>query len=253
MLAIIGGTGLSKLEGFEQLSFETIKTPFAEDKIKVERCRSEQQEFLFLPRHGCKHQIPPHKVNYRANIWALSALGVEEIVAVNAVGGIHNDLSPGSFAVPDQLIDYCYGRDSTFFEDDLEQVSHIDFTHPYSESVRQRILQAANTVNRCQGSHQFIMEGGTYACTQGPRLETAAEILRLQRDGCDMVGMTGMPEAALARELNIDYASFALSLNWGAGLSDELITFDEMRVVLQNSIGFVRDVLKEIVRLSPSR
>jgi 5'-deoxy-5'-methylthioadenosine phosphorylase len=253
MLAIIGGTGLSELEGFEQLSFEMVKTPFAADKVKVGRCSSEQQEFLFLPRHGCKHQIPPHKVNYRANIWALSELGVKEIVAVNAVGGIHNDLPPGSFAVPDQLIDYCYGRDSTFFEDGLEQVSHIDFTHPYSENIRQHILQAAHLVNKRQGSHQAIMEGGTYACTQGPRLETAAEVRRLQQDGCDMVGMTGMPEAALARELNIDYASFALSVNWGAGLSDELITLDEIHVVLQSSIGFVMDVLKEIIGPTSSR
>lgn len=252
MLAIIGGTGLANLDCFEQSAVDAIKTPFTDSKVKVRRFTSGQQEFAFLPRHGARHQIPPHKINYRANIWALAELGITEIVAVNAVGGIHDNLFPGSFAVPEQLIDYSYGRESTFFESNLEQVSHIDFTSPYSESLRQHILQAAKAVNQRLNLQQSIMEGGTYACTQGPRLETAAEIRRLQRDGCDMVGMTGMPEAALARELEIDYASLAFSINWAAGQSEDLITQEKMTTVIKNGMGFVEAVLAEVIKTPSS-
>ncbi len=253
MLAIIGGTGLSKLEDFEQVASEAIKTPFSRSKIRATRMRIGQQEFVFLPRHGPRHQIPPHKINYRANIWALSELRATQIVAVNAVGGIHSNLLPGSLAVPDQLIDYSYGRESTFFESKLKQVSHIDFTNPYTETLRQTILRAANTTNKRLKMRQGIMEGGTYACTQGPRLETAAEIRRLEGDGCDMVGMTGMPEAALARELELDYASLALSVNWAAGLSEDLISLDEIHTVIERGMSFVSAVLGEVVRITSHR
>lgn len=247
MLAIIGGTGLSELQGFEQLEKVALKTPYARSKVRLMRVDSGGKEFIFLPRHGADHKIPPHKINYRANIAALSELGVTEIVAVNAVGAIHGDLLPGSVAVPDQLIDYSYSRDVSFYDGKLKTAHHIDFTNPYSEPIRQRILQAAETVTSRRITSCEVMASGTYACTQGPRLETAAEIRRLAQDGCDMVGMTGMPEASLARELEIEYASLALSVNWAAGLSEDLITLDDIHRVLESGMEFVSAVIGEIV------
>ena len=247
MLAIIGGTGLSDLESFEHISEEAIKTPYAKTKVHVLRLVFEGCEFLFIPRHGQGHSIPPHLINYRANISALSQLDVKNIVAVNAVGGIHGNLGPGSFAIPNQIIDYSYGREGTYFVGGKEQVSHIDFTNPYDESLRQVLLEAANHTNKNSKIQHQIMGGGVYACTQGPRLETAAEIIRLERDGCDMVGMTGMPEAALARELGIAYGSLALSVNWAAGLSEELITMPEIQRVLEEGMGFVSQLLENVI------
>lgn len=247
MLAIIGGTGLSELQGFEQLEKIALKTPYACSKVRVVRVGSGGKEFIFLPRHGADHKIPPHKINYRANIAALSELDVTEIVAVNAVGAIHGDLLPGSVAVPDQIIDYSYSRDVSFYDGKLKTVHHIDFTNPYSEPIRQRILQAAEAVNSRSITSCEIMASGTYACTQGPRLETAAEIRRLAQDGCDMVGMTGMPEASLARELEVEYASLALSVNWAAGLSEDPITLEDIHAVLENGMEFVSAVINEIV------
>ncbi len=250
MLAIIGGTGLSELQGFEQLEKVTLKTSYARSKVRLMRVGSGDKEFIFLPRHGADHKIPPHQINYRANIAALSDLGVTEIVAVNAVGAIHGDLVPGSVAVPDQLIDYSYSRDVSFYDGKLKTVHHIDFTNPYSEAIRRRILQATKKVNSRSKASCEVMASGTYACTQGPRLETAAEIRRLAQDGCDMVGMTGMPEASLARELEIEYASLALSVNWAAGLSEEPITLDDIHRVLESGMEFVSAVITEIVQQS---
>jgi len=250
MLAIIGGTGLSELQGFEQLEKVAVKTPYDRSKVRLLRVGSGDKEFIFLPRHGAGHKIPPHKINYRANIAALSDLGVTEIVAANAVGAIHGDLLPGSVAVPDQLIDYSYSRDVSFYDGKLKTVHHIDFTNPYSEVIRQRILQATEAVNSRALTSCEVMASGVYACTQGPRLETAAEIRRLAQDGCDMVGMTGMPEASLARELEIEYASLALSVNWAAGLSEDPITLDDIHAVLESGMEFVSAVITEIVEQS---
>lgn len=250
MLAIIGGTGLSELQGFEHLEKVAINTPYARANVRLVRVGSEGKEFIFLPRHGANHKIPPHAINYRANIAALSELGVTEIVAVNAVGAIHGDLLPGSVAVPDQLIDYSYSREASFYDGKLKTVHHIDFTDPYSEPIRQRILQATETVNSRSQTSCEVMASGTYACTQGPRLETAAEIRRLAQDGCDMVGMTGMPEASLARELEIEFASLALSVNWAAGLSEEPITLEDIHTVLASGMEFVSAVIAEIAQQS---
>ncbi|PCI78201.1 MAG: 5'-methylthioadenosine phosphorylase [SAR86 cluster bacterium] len=250
MLAIIGGTGLSELQGFEQLEKIALKTPYARSKVRLARVGSGDKEFIFLPRHGAGHKLPPHEINYRANIAALSDLGVSEIVAVNAVGAIHGDLLPGTVAVPNQLIDYSYSRDVSFYDGKLKKVHHIDFSNPYSEPIRQRILRATEAVNSDSKTACEVMAGGTYACTQGPRLETAAEIRRLAQDGCDMVGMTGMPEASLARELEIEYASLALSVNWAAGLSEDPITLDDIHAVLESGMEFVSAVITEVVQQS---
>jgi 5'-methylthioadenosine phosphorylase len=194
---------------------------------------------VFLARHGYGHTIPPHAVNYRANIWALSSQGVRVIVSIASVGGIRSDLGPGTLVVPTQLLDYTYGRAGTFFDGEDGVVKHIDFTHPYCPALRSQLLAA------CQRANIFAVDGGVYAVSQGPRLETAAEVNRLERDGADMVGMTGMPEAALARELGLSYAALAVVVNWAAGRrsSSEGIVLADLGVVLEQAMLQVRRVL----------
>lgn len=247
MLAIIGGTGLAALERFELRRAEQIKTSYQDAAVIVSVYGHGECEFAFLPRHGGYHKIPPHKINYRANLWALKEIGARSIIAVNAVGGIHPRLGPGNFAIPDQLIDYTYSRAHTFFEENLESVIHVDFTKPYSERLRRMLLAACNKVNASKPNAREVLAGGTYACTQGPRLETAAEIQKLKRDGGDMVGMTAMPEAVLARELNLDYAAIALSVNWAAGLDSQPINFDAMESIIAVGGDFIAEVLRECV------
>ncbi|MEL0167887.1 MAG: S-methyl-5'-thioinosine phosphorylase [Pseudomonadaceae bacterium] len=242
---VIGGTGLSALDGLDIEGQEMMQTPWGEPSAPIVRGRIGGQSVCFLARHGHPHRIPPHRVNYRANIWALRAAGVDRVIAVNAVGGIHPQLATGAFCVPDQLIDYTWGRASTYFEDDLEAVTHIDFTSPYDESLRQSLLK----VLRLQG-HQCL-PGGVYAATQGPRLETAAEIRRLERDGADLVGMTGMPEAALARELGIAYACLALVVNPAAGKATEVITMEAIEAVVHAGMQQVKAVLQQVLQGSP--
>ncbi|WP_372591832.1 S-methyl-5'-thioinosine phosphorylase [Guyparkeria sp.] len=241
-LAIIGGTGLSQIEGIEDVRHQMVSTPFGEPSGPVTIGRLQGCDVVFLPRHGYNHRIPPHQVNYRANIWALREMGVDRILAVAAVGGIHPDMGPGSLVVPDQLIDYTWGRPSTFYEGDLDSVTHVDFTYPYDETLRRAFLEAGQALDL------ELIDGGTYGATQGPRLETAAEIRRLQRDGCDVVGMTGMPEAVLAREAEIDYASLNVVANWAAGVRDgEVISLAEIDRTLNRSMGKVRKVLKHVL------
>jgi 5'-methylthioinosine phosphorylase len=246
MLAIIGGTGLSQLEHFERVDVEAVPTAYAEAPVAVLRLRHEHHEVLFLPRHGEGHVLPPHRINYRANIQALKLLGATHVIAINAVGGIHVELGPGHFAVPDQIIDYTSGRSVTFFVDDQSPVHHIDFTQPYDENLRQCMLRACGEQVAIEGDDVRVLAGGVYGCTDGPRLETAAEVRRLKRDGCDMVGMTGMPEAALAREQELAYASLALSVNWAAGLGSEAITMEKIHQVLDRGMHTVRSVLQRL-------
>lgn len=238
--AIIGGTGLSQLHGLEITGHKKIQTPYGEPSADYVLGRVNEKKVAFLTRHGNPHTIPPHKINYRANIWGLKELGIEKIIAVAAVGGISEEMHAGRIAVPDQVIDYTYGRSHTFFEDDLDQVSHIDFTDPYNEPLRAMLITAAKE------SGINICANGVYGATQGPRLETAAEIARMERDGCDLVGMTGMPEASLARELDMDYAACAVVANRAAGKTKDLITMEE---IVQNLSGGMRDVSKIIERI----
>jgi 5'-methylthioinosine phosphorylase len=243
MLAIIGGTGLTSLDCFESAGYENVMTPYADEPISIRLFRVGNSSVAFLPRHGEGHKLAPHKINYRANIWALKELDVTEIIAVNAVGGIHEKLGPSCFAVPDQIIDYTWGREGTYFADNLEVVTHIDFTNPFDEPLRRRLISSVSEV-KTQAKPDFgFLDFGVYGCTQGPRLESAAEIRKLKQDGCDLVGMTAMPEAALARELNIAYAMLALSVNWGAGLSAGEISMDDIHKVLDEGMGIVARVL----------
>ncbi|MAP77838.1 MAG: S-methyl-5'-thioadenosine phosphorylase [Pseudomonadales bacterium] len=245
MWGVIGGTGLSALDGLEIESEELIQTPWGAPSAPVVRGRIDGQAVCFLARHGHPHRMPPHRVNYRANLWALREAGVDRIVAVNAVGGIHPQLQTGTFCVPDQLIDYTWGRASTYFEDDLQSVTHIDFTSPYDEPVREQLLAALKAQNI--GCLPF----GVYAATQGPRLETAAEIRRLERDGADLVGMTGMPEAALARELGLAYACLALVVNPAAGKATEVITMEAIEAVVVAGMQQVKAVLQRLLQGPP--
>ena len=242
-VAIIGGTGLTNLEALEITRREVVNTPYGEPSGPITHGKLCGKNVVFLPRHGSGHTIPPHKINYRANIWALKSVGVERIIAIAAVGAIHEAFVPTSLAIPDQIVDYTWGRKNTFFEEGLEEVVHIDFTHPYDEQLRQLLIQA------CRVAGVEFSDFGTYAAAQGPRLETAAEINRYERDGCTMVGMTGMPEAALARELELAYATCAVSVNWAAGRGEGEITMDEIRKCLGRGMENVRAMFEKLVPL----
>jgi len=243
MLGIIGGTGLTQLANLEVTRREVVRTPWGEPSGALTFGRINGSDVIFLARHGYGHTIPPHMVNYRANMWALQDRGATHVVSVASVGGIRDDLGPGVIAVPLQIVDYTWGRKSTFFEGDERGVVHVDFTHPYCAQLRARCLEAARLAN------QPVVDGGVYACTQGPRLETAAEIDRMEGDGADMVGMTGMPEAGLARELDLCYATIAVVANYAAGRagSSEGIKMDEINATLQTALGKVRRIIDELV------
>lgn len=240
-VAIIGGSGFSRLPELKIVQHSIVHTPFGEASAPLTFGLYNEHEIVFLPRHGENHTIPPHKVNYQANLWALRHVGVRVTVGIAAVGGIRQDMTPGSIAVPDQIIDYTYGRNSTFFEDDLAQINHIDFTQPYCEDLRRKIISIAESAGIA------IVDHGTYGATQGPRLETAMEINKMEKDGCDIVGMTGMPEAALARELDICYACCAVIANRAAGRGEGPITMDEIEKNLSTGIQKVRSILSAIV------
>lgn len=240
-IAIIGGTGLTTINGLEITGREIIQTPFGEPSGPLVQGIFSGKKVYFLPRHGGGHTIPPHKINYRANIWALKSVGIEKVISVNAVGGIRDDMQPGTLIIPDQVIDYTVSRTNTFFEEGLKKVVHIDFTDPFCEELRQSIINAAqsNSIN--------IIKEGTYAATQGPRLETAAEINRLEKDGCDLVGMTCMPEAALAREKELCYASISVVANLAAGRGTGTLTMAVIEKNLNDGMIQVRKLLEAVI------
>jgi 5'-deoxy-5'-methylthioadenosine phosphorylase len=215
-IGIIGGTGFTRMKQLEITHREVVNTPYGEASAPLTHGRLGDLELLFLPRHGSGHNIPPHLINYRANIWAMKELGVEQVIGFATVGGITQP--PQAIIIPDQLIDYSWGREQTFFDGEDGQVSHVDFSSPFCGELRQILTNAA------LGAGIDIVTEGVYGVTQGPRLETAAEIIRLQADGCDIVGMTALPEAALAREKGLCYATCALVVNWAAGKGDGVIT-----------------------------
>ncbi|UAW96989.1 S-methyl-5'-thioinosine phosphorylase [Halopseudomonas nanhaiensis] len=240
-VAIIGGTGLSRLDDLRLTDEVCLNNPFGEPSSTVRKGLLSGREVLFLARHGDPHRIPPHKVNYRANLWALKEAGADVVLSVNAVGGIHPAMGTGHLCVPDQIVDYTWGRDSTFFETDLDFVTHIDFGQPYDESLRQTLVGVLERLSIDHSAH------GTYGVTQGPRLETTAEIRRMEADGCDIVGMTAMPEAALARELGLPYVCLALVVNPAAGKAEGAITMADIEAVLSSGMEQIRSVLRTFV------
>jgi 5'-methylthioinosine phosphorylase len=241
-LAIIGGTGIAELDGLEVLRDHHLQTPFGEPSRAIQEGRLGDVTLFFLQRHGSPSAIPPHQINYRANLWALKTLGVGGIVAINAVGGISESMRPGRLLIPDQVIDYTWGREHSFDDGRDGELMHIDFTEPYERSLRMALLAAAD---RAGIPH---VAAGVHGVTQGPRLETAAEIKRMARDGCDVVGMTGMPEASLARELDLPYASVCMVVNPAAGLGDLPLTIATMREILMREAAVVRQLLSELLR-----
>ena len=243
MLAIIGGSGLTQLANLDVSRREVARTPYGDPSGALTFGSIAGHQVVFLARHGYGHTIPPHLVNYRANIWALARVArAARIISIASVGGIRADLEPGRLVVPHQVIDYTHGRSNSFFEGGDSQVVHVDFTHPYDMTLRTELLQSAA---RCG---EDIVDGAVYAATQGPRLETAAEICRLERDGADVVGMTGMPEAVLARELEVPYAAVCVVANWAAGRagSRDGIRFDMIEQVLQGGLGRIRRLLEKL-------
>ncbi len=244
MLGIIGGSGLTQFADLDNIRQQIVSTPYGEPSAALTCGRLQGREVVFMPRHGQAHTIAPHRINYRANLWALHAQGVRDVVAVATVGGITGDLGAGMLVVPDQIIDYTHSRDATYFDGVERPLAHIDFTQPFCESMRQRLLRAG------AGARISLRDGGTYGATQGPRLESAAEIDRMARDGAHLVGMTGMPEAALARELGLCYAMLAVVVNpaAGRGASAGKVSMDDIAAVSAAAMIRVRALLTAMVQ-----
>lgn len=239
-IAIVGGSGLTQLASLEIIRRDKINTPYGPPSGDLVQGSLAGNPVVFLARHGDGHSIPPHRINYRANIWALKQAGVQQIIAVFSVGAL-NQILPGEIAFPDQIIDYTHSRAHTFFDDETSPVTHIDFTEPYCPKLREILQATARELGIVFG------EGGTYGASQGPRLETAAEIRRMRQDGCDYVGMTGMPEAALARELGMTYAACVVVANQAAGMTPGEISVATMNKILEEGMENVRVLVRQVL------
>jgi len=234
-LGLIGGTGLDHwgVDG----KLHQLDSAYGRPSAPPIEFRLGNLAVFFIPRHGSQHQIPPHAVNYRANIDVFRQLKVNGVIAVNAMGGITQQNAPGSLSIPDQLIDYSWGREHSFSLKDDDPLQHIEFASPFDQSLRKLLIRSAAL------AAEDVNDGGCVGVTQGPRLETAAEISRLDRDGCDMVGMTSMPEAALAREAGIAYASLCINANWAAGIQDTPVSMEAIELTLSDAMIKVRKLL----------
>ena len=243
MIAIIGGSGLTQLANLEITHRQIVRTPYGEPSGPLTFGRIGSRQVAFLARHGYGHTLAPHEINYRANLWALQAKGVKRVIAVCTVGAIDQGLGSGSIVLPDQIIDYTWGRPSTYFEGAAQPVTHIDFTYPFCEETRAMALAGAKEAG------VELLDGGTYAAVQGPRLETKAEIDRLDRDGATMVGMTCMPEAALARELQMSYAALAVVVNAAAGRGESAkrVALEDIARIIDESMARVRLIVAKVV------
>ena len=245
MLAIIGGSGLTRLSTLAVAHREVVRTPYGAPSSALLFGQIAGQDAVFLARHGHGHTIPPHRVNYRANLWALKQKGAHAVLAVASVGGIRG-CQPGDLVLPHQLIDYTSGREMTFFDGGEGNVVHVDFTRPYATELRLRCLEAAAAAGLP------LIDGGVYGAVNGPRLETAAEIDRLDRDGATMVGMTGMPEASLARELGVPYVSICVVVNHAAGRGDsaQQISMERIATVLEKAMDRVHTLLSHLAPMT---
>ncbi|UYB54447.1 S-methyl-5'-thioinosine phosphorylase [Xanthomonas sp. AM6] len=242
-LAVIGGTGVYKLAQLDDVETREVDTRYGSPSGPVRIGTLLGHRVAFLARHGEGHSLPPHKINYRANLAALQQIGATRVLALNTVGGIGERFGPRVLACPDQLIDYTWGRISTLSEEPGSEVLHVDFGHPYSPMLRSKVLAAARVTGAA------VVDGGCYGATQGPRLETIAEIARLRRDGCDLVGMTGMPEAGLARELGLEYVCLAIVANWAAGCGDaQEITLAEVLANVEAASAGLPELIGELAR-----
>lgn len=245
-IGVIGGSGLYEIKGFVLKKKSTISTPYGKPSDQYLTGTMGKTEIIFLPRHGSHHNIPPHMINYRANIWGFRKLGVDRILSISAAGGINKGLKPGDIVISDQILDMTKERKSTYY-DGKEGVIHIDFTEPYCPELR-RILLKAGRQKRLS-----LKNGGTYVAVEGPRLETASEIKSFSILGGDIVGMTGMPEAALARELEICYAGISVVANYAAGISRRKLTVAEVMEAMKDSTEKIKDLLKSTFTLIPEQ
>lgn len=239
-LALVGGTGLTELD--EMVKSISVDTPYGEPSAAICEVQSSPVRLLFLPRHGHPHRFPPHCVNYRANMWALREVGADHVLAVSAVGGVCKPYGPATLAVPDQLIDYTWGRKHTFCDSAKVALEHVDFTRPYEGPLRETLLKAARDASI------EVVDGGCIGVFQGPRLESSAEVEKARRDGCHMAGMTALPEAGLARELGLDYAGLAVVSNWGAGVTGEALSEDHIAATLKEPMMRVRTLVRALLK-----
>jgi len=238
-LALVGGTGLTELD--KDVESIPLETPYGTPSAPIREVQKGPVRLLFLPRHGSPHRFPPHCVNYRANMWALRELGADHVLAVSAVGGVCEPYGPATLALPDQLIDYTWGREHTYCDSENVELKHVDFTRPYEGALRQILLKSALRAGI------ELVDGGCIGVFQGPRLESSAEVEKARRDGCHMAGMTSLPEAALARELGLDYAGLAVVSNWGAGVTGEPLSEEDIAETLKEPISRVRSLLSEVL------
>jgi 5'-deoxy-5'-methylthioadenosine phosphorylase len=244
LLAIIGGSGLCSIDGLKVIRREIVRTPFGQPSEPIIFGELAGKEVIFLARHGSNHTIPPHLINYQANIWALNDIGVKSILSIASVGSISNDLKVGDFVIPHQLIDYTHSRLSTFFDGEHYPVKHIDFTHPYDQGMRELIIKTMDELD-----FDFV-NSGVYAASQGPRLESAAEIDRFEKDGATIVGMTAMPEACLAKELDLSYSAICPVANHAAGrgessegISSAMLNHSS-KITIKNTITILAKIVK---------
>ena len=243
-VGVIGGSALESIDNLEVSHREMVNTPYGATSSPLLFGTMNGGDIVFIHRHGFGHTIAPHEINYRANIWALKELEVTHIIATGAVGGITEHMSPMTMVIPDQIIDYTHGRNQTFYENSQEAVVHVDFTRPYDQHLRDVLNRSAVNLKLP------VVSKGTYGAVQGPRLETAAEITRLERDGCDIVGMTAMPEAVLARELDMAYACCAIVVNWAAGKgSQDAVLIDVIESNMNAARTSVHKLLAEALPL----
>jgi len=235
-IGIIGGSGLENAVEGEKI---IVNTPYGEVYVKIGIMANER--VAFIPRHGEKHENPPHKVNYRGNLWALKTLGVERVIATNAVGGIRNGLNPGDLLIPHDFIDFTKGRTYTFYD---QKAIHIDLTTPYCPELRKLIIDVAEEMNI------KVWDSGVYVCTEGPRFETPSEIRMFRLLGADVVGMTGVPEVILARELKMCYATICVITNYAAGMQKR-ISQEEVDEIMKGRMKKVIEIINGVVQRIP--
>ncbi len=243
-LAIIGGTGVYNPKMLDDIRTTIQNTPYGDVTVTIGSYAGE--DIAFIPRHGSLHSVPPHLINYRANIMALNMLGVKSILATAAVGSLNLDLEPGMFVLADQFLDFTKIRRSTFYEGGEEGVIHCDMTVPYCQELRQALAKAGEDLGFS------IQNGGTYVCTEGPRFETAAEISMFKQLGGELVGMTSVPEVCLARELGICYANISIITNHAAGISPHFLTHSEVLQVMKDSTCDVRQLMMDSIKYIPA-
>ncbi len=242
-IGVIGGSGFKALSQFESNNRFTSKTRYGEPSSALYEMEFDGSSFYFLFRHGNPHRIPPHLVNYRANLSALACQGVEIVIAINSVGAISESISVGQLVIPDQLIDYTWGREHTIDTGGERDLMHVDFTEPFDQAISRDLSNVASKLNL------NVLTGAVIGVTQGPRLESAAEIRKLKADGCHLVGMTSMPEAAIARELDLRYASLSVVSNPAAGLNDYKLSYAQIREVIQLQSDSISMLLREYLKV----